>query len=46
MIGLPKWDTDEPTFPEDRGVAEALHDRGFTIDRRGVAGNVHYEEYW
>lgn len=48
MIGLPKWDdeTGEPTFPEVRGVAEILHERGFTIDHRRDRGNVHYEEYW
>ncbi len=46
MIGLPEWDGDEPAFPETRGVAAVLHERGFTLDRRGVAGNVHYEEYW
>ncbi len=46
MIGLPEWDADEPAFPETRGVAQVLHERGFTVDRRGVAGNVHFEEYW
>ncbi len=46
MIGLPEWDGDQPTFPARRGVAQVLHERGFTLDRRGVAGNVHYEEYW
>ncbi len=46
MIGLPEWDGDTPSFPETRGVAEILSERGFTIDHRGVAGNVHYEEYW
>ncbi len=46
MIGLPEWDGDMPTFPATRGLAQVLHERGFTLDRRGVAGNVHYEEYW
>ena len=46
MIGLPTWEEDEPTFPEPLGVCEILHGRGFTIDHRGVRGNVHYEEYW
>lgn len=46
MIGLPDWNGDEPTWPEPTGVAEILADRGFTLDRRGVDGNVHYEEYW
>lgn len=46
MIGLPKWDEDDPTFPEQTGVCELLHDRGFTIDHRKTRGNVHYEEYW
>lgn len=46
MIGLPKWDEDDPTFPELTGVCELLHDRGFTIDHRKTKGSVHYEEYW
>lgn len=46
MIGLPKWDDDRPIFPEEVGVTGLLHDRGFTVDRRGRPGNVHYEEYW
>lgn len=46
MIGLPTWEDDRPVFPEPTGVAELLHRRGFTIDRRGAVGNVHYEEYW
>jgi ferredoxin/flavodoxin---NADP+ reductase len=46
MIGLPEWEDDEPTWPEPVGVAQLLAERGFTLDRRGVDGNVHYEEYW
>ncbi len=46
MIGLPEWDGDTPVFPEVTGVAELLVQRGFTIDRRGAPGSVHYEEYW
>jgi ferredoxin--NADP+ reductase len=46
MIGLPKWEDDEPRFPEVLGVCQILHDRGFTIDHRRTRGNVHYEEYW
>jgi ferredoxin--NADP+ reductase len=46
MIGLPDWKADTPRFPESIGTAELLHRRGFTIDRRGRVGNVHYEEYW
>ncbi len=46
MIGLPEWDGDRPEFPEREGVAEVLTARGFTVDHRGVEGNVHYEEYW
>jgi ferredoxin--NADP+ reductase len=47
MLGLPEVGEDgKLTFPEPRGVAEALTERGFTVDRRGVAGNVHFEEYW
>ena len=46
MIGLPEWAPDVPVFPEPQGVCELLFERGFTLDRRGVVGNVHYEEYW
>jgi len=46
MIGLPEWAEDRPVFPERQGVAELLMERRFTLDRRGVRGNVHYEEYW
>lgn len=46
MIGLPEWDGDAPTWPEPTGVCELLAARGFVLDRRGVDGNVHYEEYW
>jgi hypothetical protein len=46
MIGLPEWEDDEPVWPETTGAAELLVERGFTLDRRGVKGNVHYEEYW
>lgn len=46
MIGIPRWEDSTPGFPEPEGVAELLHRRGFTLDRRGVIGNVHYEEYW
>lgn len=46
MIGLPEWEGPTPSFPGPTGMAELLHDRGMTLDRRGVGGNVHYEEYW
>ena len=46
MIGLPTWDGDVPIFPTREGACEVLHDRGFTLDRRGRPGNVHFEEYW
>ncbi len=46
MIGFPEWDGDTPTFPEPRGVCEILTELGFTVDHKGVVGNVHYEEYW
>lgn len=46
MIGLPEWDGDSPTWPEVLGVCQLLHERGFTVDRHGVEGNVHFEEYW
>ncbi len=46
MIGLPTWDGDQPKFPEPRGASEVLYELGFTLDRRGVVGRVHHEEYW
>jgi ferredoxin--NADP+ reductase len=46
MIGIPEWDGETPTFPEPRGVCEILTEMGFTVDHKGVDGNVHYEEYW
>ena len=46
MIGIPEWDDGTPVWPETTGVCRILHERGFTIDHRGVSGNVHYEEYW
>lgn len=46
MIGLPEWDDDRPVWPESVGAAQLLVERGFTLDRRGTVGNVHYEEYW
>jgi hypothetical protein len=46
MIGLPEWADDRPRFPEPQGAVELLVERNFIIDRRGVRGNVHYDEYW
>jgi ferredoxin--NADP+ reductase len=47
MIGLPEeWGDGEPEWPKPRGVSEILTGLGFTVDHRGVEGNVHYEEYW
>jgi ferredoxin--NADP+ reductase len=46
MIGLPEWQGDHPVWPEPTGVAQLLAERGFTLDRRGTPGNIHYEEYW
>lgn len=45
MIGVPETRGEDETYPEG-GVLGLLADRGFTIDRRGVVGNVHFEEYW
>ncbi len=44
MIGLPEGDPEE--WPETTGVVELLTKRGFTLDRRGNPGNIHFEEYW
>ena len=47
MIGLPEeGDDGGRIFPEPVGMIELLEDRGFTLDRRGHAGNIHFEEYW
>ncbi len=47
MIGLPQWGQNGAlTFPPTLGVAQILHERGFTLDFRRDKGNVHYEEFW
>lgn len=46
MIGPPEWDGDRPAFPKPVGAIEVLAAMGFTPDRRGARGNVHFEEYW
>jgi ferredoxin--NADP+ reductase len=47
MIGLPTIDGDGlVTYPEVVGACQLLLEMGFTLDHRGVAGNIHYEEYW
>ena len=43
MIGLPE---DDGVFPEPTGVIELLVEQGFTVDKRGQPGNIHFEEYW
>ena len=43
MIGIPD---DDGSFPEVTGVVQLLVERGFSIDRRGQPGTIHYEEYW
>jgi len=44
MIGLPEGD--DQAWPETTGVVELLVAKGFTLDRRGNPGNIHFEEYW
>jgi len=46
MIGLPTWEGEHPTFPTERGAAELFTAHGFVLNRPGVSGNLHYEEYW
>ena len=47
MIGLPlAAENGTMDFPAVVGVCQLLAERGFSIDRRGTPGNVHYEEYW
>lgn len=47
MIGVPKKDRDGSLiYPEPPGTIEILESQGFTIDRPGHAGNIHFEEYW
>lgn len=46
MIGLPTWEGDQPVFPTPRGASEVLTAQGFVLNRPGVTGNLHYEEYW
>lgn len=46
MIGLPRWDADEPQFPDPIGAHQLLAERGFDLDRHGHTGTVHSEKYW
>lgn len=46
MIGIPRWENDQPAFPETTGVCQLLHEKGFDLDRHGHVGNVHTEKYW
>ena len=47
MIGLAEaGENGEMIYPEPTGVVELLTKRGFTLDKRGEPGNIHYEEYW
>ena len=47
MIGLPQRHEDGAwTFPESRGMAEILIERGFVLDQPHQPGNIHYEKYW
>ncbi len=46
MIGIPREVDSALVYPEPVGVVELLTERGFTLDRRKRAGNVHVEEYW
>ncbi len=46
MIGLPEEVNGRLEFPETVGVVQLLAERGFTLDRRKLPGNIHYEEYW
>jgi len=46
MIGSPEEVDGNTVFPEPAGVVELLMAQGFTLDRRNVPGNIHFEEYW
>ena len=46
MIAVPEWIDEQPVFGETLGVAQLLAERGFSLPRRGIKANVHYEEYW
>ena len=47
MIGLPTRDAvGRPRFPDRRGMAEVLVDRGFHLDDGDAPGDVHFEKYW
>ena len=47
MIGPPEGNgSGGPVFMTPGGVCELLVERGFTLDRRGTTGNVHFEKYW
>lgn len=47
MIGLPgRGPEGEPVFPEPRGMAQLLTERGFRLQARHDSGDVHFEKYW
>ena len=41
MIGANRQDSDQAP-----GMLQILRERGFALNEKGVAGNVHYERYW
>ncbi len=49
MLGLPRREgpgSDSLIYPQPRGMAELLVERGFTLDAPTRRGNVHFESYW
>ena len=47
MIGLPAFEPEgEAKYPDPVGACQLLGELGFVIERRGIPGNIHYEEYW
>jgi len=47
MIGLPKQPPSGPAvFPQPKGMAELLTERGFRLDEGHALGDVHFEKYW
>lgn len=46
LIGRPKEENGQKTYPTPKGMIEVLESRGFTIHSRTNPGNIHFEAYW
>lgn len=46
MVGIPKEEHGQRTYPQPTGMIELLEHLGFQTDRPGQPGNIHFEKYW